>query len=569
MKRLQAAAVAIACLTGFTVASPATAYAHPAEPTQQPLLDQTLVVDGVTRQYALYVPSDQPAYRVADPKNNPIVVILHADGETARDHALRTQWTRVAEEEGFIAAFPSALNGSWNTHLDPGRTDDIGFVTAVTDAVRGAYQGSAVNTYLVGEGAGAALVNEVAAINSPRYVAVASLTGGAPADFYQSASARLRTTTMASWTFITGRRPTADEHRQVEYWKRANGVSSRARHEGGRDFDTTVYRNPTNPLAQVRVSHLRHPSTLGGISVARAIWRDLFHPTLRFTDQDSVNGHLVPFRTAKQMRLTEYTATLAGQTRRWLVYLPSNYRKLTAHGRTLPLVLAFHGRNGSGRYMAQQTGWHEVAEARGFIVVYPQAEPATGANIGFSGSIEAANPDVAATLGILADVTTRFAVDTTRVIVTGVSQGAAFTNRLAVQYPHLFAAIAPCYSGHLNAASYTNPIVRTDVPLPVWQCRGVNEVPTDYPGGTAGEAAAKLFWRETVNKNAGPPTVEVGGRYTTDIYHDGVAEYRWTVNGDIGHFWPTNLGYKLWDDFLSHYRRLPDGALSDHKFHRS
>jgi hypothetical protein len=358
----------------------------------------------------------------------------------------------------------------------------------------------------------AAVANEVAAINSPRYVAIASLTGGAPADFYQTASARLRTTTMASWTFITGRRPTPDEHRQVEYWKRANGVGTRARHEDGRDFDTTVYRNPTIPLAQVRVSHLRDPSTLGGTSVARAIWRDMFRPTLRFTDQDSVNGHLVPFRTAKQMRLTEYIATLAGQARRWLVYLPSNYRKLTTHGRTLPLVLAFHGRNGSGRYMAQQTGWHEVAEARGFIVVYPQAEPATGANIGFSGSIDAANPDVAVTLGILADVTTRFAVDTTRVIVTGVSQGAAFTNRLAVQYPHLFAAIAPCYSGHLNAASYTNPIVRTDVPLPVWQCRGVNEVPTDYPGGTAGEAAAKLFWRSTrtpdhppSRSTAGPP----------------------------------------------------------------
>jgi poly(3-hydroxybutyrate) depolymerase len=560
VKRLGTAMVAATCLAGLTVSTPS--YARPAEPAPQPLLEQTLVVDGVTRHYALYVPSRQPIYRVADPKDNPIVVILHADGETARDYALRTQWSRVAEEEGFIAAFPSALNGSWNTHLDPGRPDDIGFVTAVTDTVRGAFQGSAVNTYIVGEAGGAAVANEVAAINSHRYVAVASLTGGAPADFYQTAATRLRTTTTASWTFVTSHRLTADEHRQIEYWKRANRVSPRARHEGGRDFSSLVYRNAANPLAQVRVSYLRHPSALAGAGVAYAVWRNMFHPTLRFTDQDSVNGHLVPFQTARQMRLTEYTTTLGGQTRRWLVYLPSNYRKLTAHGRRLPLVLAFHGRNGSGRYMAQQTGWHEVAEARGFIVVYPQAEPATGPNIGFSGSIDATNPDVAVTLDILTDVTTRFAVDTTRVIVTGVSQGAAFTNRLAVQHPQLFAAIAPCYSGHLSAASYSNPIVRTDVPLPVWQCRGVNEVPTDYPGGTDGEAAAKIFWRETVNRNAGPPTVEVDGRYTTDIYDDGAAEYRWTVNGDIGHFWPKDLGFKLWDDFLSRYRRLPDGTLT-------
>jgi hypothetical protein len=91
---------------------------------------------------------------------------------------------------------------------------------------------------------------------------------------------------------------------------------------------------------------------------------------------------------------------------------------------------------------------------------------------------------------------------------------------------------------------------------------GVNEVPTDYPGGASGEAAARVFWRETVNRNAGPPTVETDGRYTTDVYRDGVAEYRWTVNGDIGHFWPKDLGYKLWDDFLSRYRRQPDATLT-------
>jgi poly(3-hydroxybutyrate) depolymerase len=520
------------------------------------------VADGITRTYIVYVPSRQPIYRVADPKDNPIVVVLHADGETARDYAIRTQWSRVAEEERFIVAFPSALNGAWNTHLDPTRPDDIGFVTAVTDAVRSAYQGSSVNVYIAGEGAGAAVANEVAAVNSPKYVAVASLTGGAPADFYHTAGTRLRTTTMASWTFVTGR-ASSDEQRQIEYWKRANQVQPRPQRVG----TTIVYRNHTNPLAQVRVSHVRDRSALGSASVVRALWRDMFHPTLRFTDQDSVNGHLVPFRTARQLRVTEYTATIGGQARRWLVYLPSNYRKLTAKGRTLPLVLAFHGRNGSGRYMAQQTEWHEVAEARGFIVVYPQAEPETGPNIGFSFSIDAANRDVSYTLAVLADVKTRFAVDPTRVIATGVSQGAAFTNRLAVQYPQLFAAIAPCYSGHLNAASYGDPIVRTDVPLPVWQCRGVNEVPTDYPGGSAGEAAARTFWRETVNKHTGPPAVEPDGRYTTEIYRDGLAEYRWTVNDDIGHFWPKGMGFKLWDDFLSRYRRLPTGTLAEPRTH--
>lgn len=67
----------------------------------------------------------------------------------------------------------------------------------------------------------------------------------------------------------------------------------------------------------------------------------------------------------------------------------------------------------------------------------------------------------------------------------GSSQGATLTNRIAVHYPELFAAIAPGYSGHLSPASYTNAIVKTNVPLPVWQCRSEKEVSTDFPSDTA------------------------------------------------------------------------------------
>jgi hypothetical protein len=90
-------------------------------------------------------------------------------------------------------------------------------------------------------------------------------------------------------------------------------------------------------------------------------------------------------------------------------------------------------------------------------------------------------------------------------------------------------AIAPCYSGHLSLANYADAIVRTDVAMPTWQCRGQDEVPSDFSGGTAGEAAAQAFWRETVNKNSGIPTLQVDGRRVTEIWSNGVAEYRWQL----------------------------------------
>jgi hypothetical protein len=126
--------------------------------------------------------------------------------------------------------------------------------------------------------------------------------------------------------------------------------------------------------------------------------------------------------------------------------------------------------------------------------------------------IAADNPDVSYMLALLAELKATYAVDPRRNYMNGVSMGSGFTNRMAVQFPEMFAAIAPCYSGHLSPANYANAIVRTDVPIPTWLCRGEAEVPSDLPGGTAGETASQVFWRETVNRNTGQPTLQLDGR---------------------------------------------------------
>ncbi|WP_217567234.1 PHB depolymerase family esterase [Streptomyces sp. GbtcB7] len=550
MKRRTFVTLAAAGL-GSALAAEGSAAAQPRSrrpaAASQPLSHQTIESGGVTRRFSVYVPSGQPAYRAQDPKNNPLVIVIPPDDESGAGYAARTAWTRVAEDRGFIVAFPVAADGGWNIGLSADRPDDIAFVTAVTDTVRGTYKSNEINTYIAGEGAGAALANQVAAISSTRYVAVAGCGDGVPLDFYDKAASRLTVTAMSGWTFLRGPRPSAEESRQIAYWRGANK---------GR------------PHAQVRVSRLRDGRGFASTDVVEAVWDRMFHPTLRFTDQDSVNGHLVPFRTAQEMGLRWCTKTIGGASRRWLVYLPTRYRSLTRHGRRLPVVMSFHGRNGSARFHAQQSYWADVAEKYGFIAVFPQAEPLPGAgphdNIAWSPDAAPDNTDVRVALGIVEDIDSRFEADLTRVYVTGFSQGSAFTNRLAVQYPERFAAIAP-QSGHLfRANDYSAPVVRTDVPLPVWQFRGVDEVPGDFPGGSSGEAASRVFWRETVDRNLQRPRTVVDGRYTTEVFTDGVAEYRWTVNGDVGHFPPNGVNHKVWAEFFSRYRRLPDGSLEVH-----
>lgn len=73
--------------------------------------------------------------------------------------------------------------------------------------------------------------------------------------------------------------------------------------------------------------------------------------------------------------------------------------------------------------------------------------------------------------------------------------------------------------------------------------------------------ACRSFRRHTVNRNIGPFTLQVDRRRRTEIWNESVAEYRWQLTDDIGHFWHPGQALKMWDEMLSKYRRTPDGNL--------
>ena len=54
--------------------------------------------------------------------------------------------------------------------------------------------------------------------------------------------------------------------------------------------------------------------------------------------------------------------------RRYHVHLPSNYDISSA----FPLLIALHGRLGTGKKMIKQTDFNRIADKEGFIVVYPE-----------------------------------------------------------------------------------------------------------------------------------------------------------------------------------------------------
>lgn len=107
-----------------------------------------------------------------------------------------------------------------------------------------------------------------------------------------------------------------------------------------------------------------------------------------------------------------------------------------------PLVIALHGRGGTGPGMAMLTGFDAVAEQHGFIVAYPSGiEQQWNYVEGIEGYTNETS-DIAFLRALVADIAARHAVDARRVYVAGFSNGGFMAQRLACAANDVFAAYA-------------------------------------------------------------------------------------------------------------------------------
>ncbi|MFI5374949.1 MAG: alpha/beta hydrolase family esterase [Candidatus Rokuibacteriota bacterium] len=146
---------------------------------ERPLAAHTLEVDGVSRRYYLHVPPALPAIPV------PLVLVFHGGGGNGPGTERLTRFTPLADREGFLVAFPEGLGKNWNdgreftssrAHRD--HVDDVGFVTAVIDAIGHAYAVDPRRVYATGISNGAIFSHYLAAHLSARIAAIAPVVGG-------------------------------------------------------------------------------------------------------------------------------------------------------------------------------------------------------------------------------------------------------------------------------------------------------------------------------------------------------------------------------------------------------
>ena len=238
-----------------------------------------------------------------------------------------------------------------------------------------------------------------------------------------------------------------------------------------------------------------------------------------------------------------------GLKRRYVIHLP------TKHSNTpTPMILMLDGRGGTPWTAVKITGWSQKADQESFIAVYPEAirlnpdgpqhfldNPQmwnVGSTIYDQHTIEI--DDVAFLRAVIADVKRRFVVDSSRIYMTGFSNGAAMTFRFAIESPGLLTAIAPV-SGYFYQE---NVVIKKSIPTIYFT--GTDDPLNPFHGGLV-----QLPWGKTVerppirqclekwltlsNASIQPKEILESNGVLKEVYDKDIIFY--AVQG-LGHVWP-------------------------------
>lgn len=180
-------------------------------------------------------------------------------------------------------------------------------------------------------------------------------------------------------------------------------------------------------------------------------------------------------------------------TRCWLIHVPD---ELTS---PVPLVLDFHGWTSSAGRQRSSSGFKELADERGFIVVWPEGYLRSW-NAGATCCLPASGlriDDVGFMRALVGRLSEEHDIDLDRVYATGLSNGCAMAQRLAADASDVMAAVA-CMSHFL--------LVAPDVgyrAVSVMELHGTSDVVVSYGPGLFGGAAENLERWRSLNNCAG------------------------------------------------------------------
>ena len=132
------------------------------------------------------------------------------------------------------------------------------------------------------------------------------------------------------------------------------------------------------------------------------------------------------------------------ENREYLIYIPQNYNN---NNSPMPILFAFHGFGGYSQYFINTADFRSLADQYNFIIVYPQALICNGGTTWNTnppgGDNKCSQDDIGFFGALLYELIGNYNIDSSKVFLTGYSNGADFSYSMACFQSSLITAIAP------------------------------------------------------------------------------------------------------------------------------
>lgn len=557
---------------------------------------------GKKRRMLAYVPHDIRESTAG-------ILVLGENGQTADNLLEHSGWCEIADteecKERLIVFFLEPENGAWDTNEAYGTPDgDVAYINAAALAAadRKLFCVHESKFYLVGCKEGGVLANMAAAYDPAFFAGVASVGGSAVSEQYltdcgQAYALNLdgfedpehrkdihkQDIPMPAWIIDDPTVSTGTGDAILTYWRNACEA------EEGRQLSPDQYEyyrvkeTPYAPNQEKEAYRVCHSSIPGASEqyakrLQRRIWKDFLYRQRRW--MSSPGGELrVTKDPVRDLGMEYHYEEFDGWMREWYVYIPQSVRQNPE--KKVPLVLAMHGYTCTGEIYAGNSGWYDVAEKYGFIVVFPTAlhakvdmpeqglmpdwAPLNAWNV----FLEDDRPDELKFFSFLLDkMIAEYPVDEHRVFATGHSWGSLMTEMLALGLTERFAAVAPCsgafFGGAYEKITSLPYAAENGVQLPIWMFWGMNEewlIPCEPTHENETGLTVELWLKRNGKADMIPAdwaqrTCTVNGHFK-DHYFDreGTAPVQFTQVDYMPHATMPEMSFRIWEEFFRKFSR--------------
>jgi poly(3-hydroxybutyrate) depolymerase len=582
---------------------------NPYRPAFSGTFEIPVMVGGKERRMLAYAPDDIRESTAG-------LIVLGANGQTA-DELLKTSgWCEAADQEEcqekMIVFFLEPENGVWNTDEPYGTAGgDVDYINraALKATERWFFCVHESKVYLTGVREGGVMAHMAAAANPAFYAGVATVGGSAVSETYLSKAGedfctmldgyedpehkrgiRKKDIPMPVYVIDDPEYPTGKDQGIVRYWREADETDPEPvrlapdRIEYRRSRTAPMAPNQQKEAYKVDYSVISGSSSGCAMKLHRRIWKDFLYRQRRW--MSCPGGDLRITRDpVRDLHMEYHYEKFDGWMREWYIYIPEYVRENPDV--RVPLVFAMHGYTCTGEIYAGNSGWSDVADRYGLIVIFPSAlhgkvdmkpeglDPGWAPLPAWNLFGEDDRPDELRFFNYMLDrALDELPADPERIYATGHSWGSLMTYMLAIGMGDRLTAAAPC-SGIMFGDSYERfmkqPWIKNAAgPVPLWMFWGMEEgwlipsVPTheNQTGKTLD------YWMRRSGKEsmipeswASVPYIKNGRFLDHRIEKEGTTPMWYTQVEYMPHATMPEMSFRIWEEFFSRFRRNNSGEI--------